>query len=208
MGFVLVKDVPRADTYFRNELSGGTTLAGLVLANIDFAAGRFFVAMPANIVQETVDFRCETFPGASKGETDFAKLVKAFIGRTGCAVLLQDTQLQVTDEVFRHLTYREIAITYLGEVYWNVTGPKLARLSDEEMMEVISSASYWPFSAFFYNGGAFAFSLELTDADFKRVVDTLVGVAVGAFDDRSFLVWWQADLQPFPVEFAESFGSV
>jgi hypothetical protein len=80
-----------------------------------------------------------------------------------------------------------------------VADAKLANLSDDEMGDLINYGSFWPFSAFFYVNGLSPTKSELNDADLQLIVNRLVGVAVGAFDDRSYLVWWRDDLWPFPL---------
>jgi hypothetical protein len=57
----------------------------------------------------------------------------------------------------------------------------------------------YPSSAFFYIAGISERKTQLKDSDLEHVVNTLVGVAVRAFDTESFLIWWREDLRPFPT---------
>jgi hypothetical protein len=201
MPFLCVDDPPQASEYLLDQLSRGTTLSRLVQGSVDFPRGRIRVAMPeGRKVTQALDFRFETFPLGQTGESDFARLVRSFIGDPKNSILLQDTELSNSDPEFStNLPYASLAVSYQNEVYWAVSGKKLAQLSDDETLDVINHASFWPFSAFFYVDGISKTKVELDDADLQLIVKQLVGVAVGAFDDRSYLVWWRDDLRPFPV---------
>ena len=130
-------------------------------------------------------------------EAIFARLIKSYIRHDRCGVILQDTETSVNYPYFAKLQYKRLAKTFDEEVYWSVAETKLADLSDDEMGTVINYASFWPFSGFFYTDVPLEKS-ALTNADFQSIMRQLVGIAVGAFDDRSYLVWWRDDLLPFP----------
>jgi hypothetical protein len=200
MPFVRVIEAQAATKYVQDELSGGATLAKLVARSIDLSGGSLRVAMPVGMNPEGLDFRYETFNSKQTDrETDFARFIKSFISAEGCGVLLQNMNMSMSDPHFAELPYRNLAMPYAGEVYWNVADAKLANLSDDEMGDLINYGSFWPFSAFFYVNGLSPTKSELNDADLQLIVNRLVGVAVGAFDDRSYLVWWRDDLWPFPL---------
>ncbi len=194
-----VKDGLHAERYMRGELADGTTLAHLVLERTAFSKGRFRVAIPKRLDgRQAAEFRQETFHVDGDEPIALARLIKAFIGAPGHAVMIQDTQASLSDPWLSRCEYRELAKAYDGEVYWAVEGEALARVSDEEMLSVINCASFYPFSCFFYissSGG----SEEFTASELDRVAERLVGIAVGAFDERSFLMWWRDDLVPFPL---------
>ena len=200
MPFLNVDNTRRASEYLLDQLSQGTTLSRLVRESVDFSLGRIRVAIPPGMkASEDLDFRYETFPLRQTGENDFARLLKSFISTEECDVILQDTQISMSDPGIADLPWGKLAIPYRKEVYWNVADAELANLSDEEMSGLISHASFWPFSAFFYIDQSSQPKDELNDADLQFIVKQLVGVAVGAFDDRSYLVWWRDDLRPFPL---------
>jgi hypothetical protein len=54
-------------------------------------------------------------------------------------------------------------------------------------------------SSFFYLRREAKKSSELSDADLDDIVRTLTGVAVGVFDQESFLLWWNGRI-PVPVD--------
>jgi len=201
MPFVDVIDAQGAAEYVKDQLSGGTTLANLAVRSIDLSRGRYRVAMPDGMpADQGLDFRWETFNcKQTDREFDFARLIKSFISAEGCGVILQNMNMSMSDPYFAELPYRNLAMPYAEEIYWNVEDAKLANLSDDEMGDLINYGSFWPFSAFFYIDGISPTKNELNDADLQSIVNRLVGLAVGAFDDRSYLVWWRDDLRPFPL---------
>ncbi|HSR56843.1 MAG TPA: hypothetical protein VLL57_01570, partial [Candidatus Binataceae bacterium] len=74
----------------------------------------------------------------------------------------------------------------------------VSQASLEEVRAIIE-ASLYPSIAFFYVGGISAPKTALSVADLEYVVQNLVGVAVGAFDECSFLMWWRRTSVPFPA---------
>jgi hypothetical protein len=200
MAFIDLIDQQRAAEYVKAQLSQGTTLSRLVVRSADLSGGHFRVAMPESKNQGAdFDLRWDTRLGGDE-EATFARLIKSYIRHDRCGVILQDTGTSVNYPYFAKLQYKRLAKTFDEEVYWSVAETKLADLSDDEMGTVINYASFWPFSAFFYIDGISATKGELLhDADLQSIVKQLVGVAVGAFDDRSYLVWWRDDLLPFPL---------
>lgn len=200
MPFIDVIDKRRAAEYVKDQLSRGTTLASLVARTIDLSRGCYRVAMPETKDQSgQFDLRWEMFRLAGDEEALFARVIKMFVRSPKCAVILQDTMKSMSDPCMSDAPYRTLAITYQKELYWTVAGAKLAQLPDDKMLDVINHASFWPFSAFFYIDAISKAKGELEDADLQLIVKQLVGVAVGAFDDRSYLVWWRDDLRPFPL---------
>jgi hypothetical protein len=199
MPFFDVIDKQRAAEYVRDQLSRGTTLSRWVQRSVDLSRGRIRIAVPeGRQVTQTLDFRFETF-SLGQSATDFARLVRSFIGDPKNAILLQDTQLSISDPEFStNLPYSSLAVSYQNEVYWAVSGGELAQFPDDKMLEVINWASFFPFSAFFYIDEISKTKGRLEDSDLQLIVKHLVGLAVGAFDDRSYLVWWRDDLRPFP----------
>lgn len=198
--FVDIAEAKRAEEYVRDELADGTTLAKLVLESIDLARGRFRVAMPHWVVQTGPRFnlKYELFRLDGNEETAFGRVVKAFVAEPDSAVILQDTMRSMSDPCMTGAPNRALAVSYGQEVYWMIAGAVIARLSDDEIWDLINEASFWPFSAFFFRGGVPPGEDGLQDSDLHRIVEQLVGLAVGAFDDRSYLVWWRDDQCPFP----------
>lgn len=193
-----------AQEYMVDELSAGTTLAGLVLKGTDFSRGSFRVAMPTTVRQDKVlDFR-QSLRLDRDEEMTLARIIKYFIRDPKAAVLLQDTQKSISDPGLAHLKNKELMIPFEAEYYWTIAGRGLSEISDTKMLEIVYSASYYPFSAFFYFDDVTIGRQSLEHDDLTHVVTNLVGIAVGAFDDRSFLIWWRDDLCLFPTVSLES----
>jgi hypothetical protein len=199
-----IADVAGAERYMREQLTDGTTLAHLVLNRIDFSRGKFRIAMPGTVDQTPpFDFKSMRRLDGDE-EMAVARVMKSFISDPNCVVLMQETQLEISDRFSTEnwfLTknwHENLALSYKNEPYWPVVGPELARISDEQMLTVVRSASAYPFSAFFYVGTV-PTSKTLTDRDLERILTELVGVAVDALDSRSLLLWWREDLRPFPT---------
>lgn len=193
-----------AQKYMVDELSAGTTLAGLVLKGTDFTRGSFRVAMPATVEQDKVlNFR-QSLRLDRDEEMTLARLIKCFIWDPKSAVLLQDTQKSISDPGLANLKNKELMIPFDAEFYWTIADRGLSEIPDAKMLEIVYSASYYPFSAFFYFDDVTIGKQSLRQDDLTHVVTNLVGVAVGAFDDRSFLIWWRDDLCPFPAVSLES----
>jgi hypothetical protein len=193
-----------AAKYMAKELSDGTTLARLVLKRADFTRGSFRVALPVNVdSSRQLDFRQDVSSSDLHPDGDeaalFAGVIKLFIHDSDCTVLIQDTLKSMSDKVTQRLDSRHLAISYKAEVYWTLAGQELSGISDDDMVGIVYSASFYPFCAFFWLGRVANGKSSLSDADLERVANTLVGVAVGAFDDNSFLMWWRDDLRPFPT---------
>ena len=194
-----VTDGQRAERYMRAELSDGTALARLVSQTTDFSRGSFRVAVPKGLGESQVlDFRYYIHLDGDE-PTALARLIKAFVSTPNHAVLIQDTQASISDPWLSNFEHRELARAYGTEVYWAVEGAELARVSDEEMLNIVNCGSFWPFSCFFYLRNSRAGEPGPAASELNRVVESLVGVAVGAFDDRSFLIWWRDDRVPFPL---------
>jgi hypothetical protein len=199
VAFQELRNPSQAEKYMADQLSEGTTLARLVLKGIDFALGRFRVAMPETVEQAPLlDFRSGNVHLAGDEEEMLAGVINSFIREPNCALLIQDSEASMLDPWLQSFPHRELAIPYSGELYWRIAGATLANLSKDQMLEVINGASYFPWLGFFYFNGVPQTKTVLTDADLEHVARNLVGLAAGALDYRSFLIWWRDDLRPFP----------
>ncbi|MGB8411765.1 MAG: hypothetical protein WCE23_02960 [Candidatus Binatus sp.] len=197
-----IADVVGAEKYMREQLTDGTTIAHLVLNRIDLSRGKFRIAMPDIVDQNPpFDFKSDRRLDGDE-EMAVARVIKSFISDPNCVVLMQETQIGKSDRFsteswFLEKAWQEnLALNYKDELYWPVAGPEFARISDEEMLGVVRSASAYPFSAFLYVGTVPS-SKTLTDRDLERILTKLVGVTVDAFDGRSFLLWWRDEVR-FP----------
>jgi hypothetical protein len=197
--FQELRNPSETEKYMADQLSEGTTLARLVLRGIDFALGKFRVAMPEMVKQAPLlDFRSGNVHLAGDEEEMFASVINSFIREPNSALLIQDSEASISDPWLQSFPHREFAIPYRGELYWRIAGATLANLSEDQMLEAINGASYFPWLGFFYFNGVPQTKTMLTGADLEHVASNLVGVAAGALDYRSFLVWWRDDLRAFP----------
>lgn len=200
MTIQIVKQELQAELYVRKQLSRGTTLARLVLQAIDFARGRFRIVMPPGTDQSVaLDFSSSNINLAGDKPIAFARVIKWFLQDSNCSLLIQDTEASMSDPWLQEFEHKNLAIPYDGELYWKVAGPQLASLSDDEMLDVVNGASFFSFTAFFYLRPVPETAIELNYGDLNHVKRNLVGLAIGAFDFESFLLWWRDDLYPFPT---------
>jgi len=183
--------------YFRKQLQMGTTLAARITEAVDFSLGKMFAALP-----EEVDLgdlpRFEetgTMQWRRRGFATLAQLVKRFLAISGAVVLLQDTIASPSEDWLRDWENRDI-VSYNQEVYWRLANPTL---DEEDILSLLYSATFHPWSAFFYVQGHPGRSSVLSDTDLDEIVKTLSGVAVGVFDQESFLLWW-SDRLPTPTD--------
>jgi len=187
----------RAIDYFINELKGGTSVAARAKAALDFKQGRFLVALPEGTDSAALqDFAQSGYLRFGyRGMPTLARLAKAFAIEYRGAVLLQDTQASPGEHWLNTYKYRSHVVRFSHEIYWQISNPDM---SDEDMVGLLNSASLYPFTAFFYISEGLSGKTELQDADLDRVVSGISGIAVGAFDEESFLLWWK-DRLPLPV---------
>ena len=86
-------------------------------------------------------------------------------------------------------------VTYGDEVYWRIAG---AGLSEDDILNLLGAPVLpYPLCVFLHLANSADTKSELADPDLAEIVSRLVGVAVGAFDTDSFLLWWRDDLVPF-----------
>jgi len=86
----------------------------------------------------------------------------------------------------------------LDEVYWRVSGGDLATLPNDEILDILHSTNWFSWTGFFYLHGVVRTQPVMDDSHVDRILTNLAGVAVSAFDYRSFLIWWMDEIRPFP----------
>ena len=86
--------------------------------------------------------------------------------------------------------------TYNDELYWVISGTDLL---ESDILALLGQPILpYPSSAFFYAVESQNQKSHFKESDLEHVANSLLGVAVRAFDTRSFLIWWREDLRPFP----------
>lgn len=174
------------------------TLSAKVKEKVNFVSGRFVVALPESIqlspslnFAETLYLRAESNYRPSVGS-----IIKTFIADPGHTVFLPDIITSIKDEWLKSYQWRNRAFSYKDEVYWQLVGPGT---SGQQFEDVLEQGTLFPFSAFFYDRGPQDFKSVLNDTDLDEIVRSLVGIIVGAFDEDSFLIWWNGGA-PLPVK--------
>jgi hypothetical protein len=176
----------------KGELSEGMALAKLVLDEIDFVRGRMFCWTPLATNQEAIEnFQWSRRLSGSE-EHEFCRFIQAFIQDPNCSVILQDTE----NWNFEGDEYEALASKYDEELYWRIEGTELSErdVSNLTGMPILP----YPWCGFFHTGASATRKQRLTEIDLQEIVKTLVGVAVSAFDNGSYLLWW-SNSRPLPV---------
>jgi hypothetical protein len=194
--YEMTAKLPARD-YFLRQLAAGGCLARQIGAKTEFGRGRFYVALPKDVDESALrNFDSCPFPHvAGAGDETLAHVVKSHVLRADHAVLVQDTLSAITDPEIESERQRGRVVTYNREVYWRISDRDL---SDPEILRVLRCGSHYPFSVFFCVGGEPHKKVELDDSGIAEIMRTITGVAVGALDEESFVLWWSSR---FPIPF-------
>jgi hypothetical protein len=190
----------RAEEYFSRELAAGNSLSKLVCTEVDLSRGRLFVGLPNSVDPATLeDFE---WGGLRVGPISYkellARIAIAFITDPGRVVLIQDMFSTKRDLLDTDYRYRKYSITYREEVYMLLANPDIP---EDDLMSVMACGSPYPYSVFYGAAGSWVETFDISDKELNDLVNGLTGIAVGAFDDASFLMWWSADSPiPFRIE--------
>ena len=180
--------------YLIDRLSPGpSTLATVVNGKHAFQTGSFWVAVPDSLDLDRVSKFGAWIPDIDLSATALlASVARRFVANRFCTVLLHDFVHCVSDPSWEEYKFKDRAVTYNSEVYWEIRGPNTP---ENEIEELISDwKSYFPVSAFFCVPSSSDRKKSLAREDLEDLADSLVGVAVDVFDGDSFLIWWQGDL--------------
>ncbi len=190
----------RAKEYFSRELAAGNSLSKRVCTEVDLSRGRMFVGLPNGVDPATLeDFEWGGLPvGPISYKEDLARIAVAFITDPGRAVLIQDMFSTSRNLLNPDYPYRKYSITYKEEVYMLLTKPDLP---EDDLISVMACGSPYPYSVFYGTAGSWVETLDISDKDLNDIVNRVTGIAVGAFDEDSFLLWWSAESStPFRIE--------
>lgn len=199
MPIQVVTNISAAKEYLLEQLAEGTTLAKLVASHVNLSEGRFWFGLSYKIDQSSLNFGSGNVKHTRYEGLFLARLVKSFIRDQLCTVLLQETQMKPSE--LGDFDIANLAVLFGKEIYWRIEGPELAGLSDEKMLKIVYSASLYPFSGFFVTSPATHETVQFTPKDLEQIARNIVGIAVGAFDEGSFLVWWREAVRQFPLSF-------
>lgn len=189
MSMQRIKNQDKAVAFLKGELAEGTTLARLALNQIDFSRGRMYAWLPSTINQDAIENFRFSLRLSGDEDREFCKFTQAFIQDQTCGMILQDTEPRnVDDDVSAAL-----AAEYNGELYWHVKG---AHVSEGDILNAVGAAYLpYPWCGFFHLSALTVSNRTLTAIDLQAIVNTVVGVAVAAFDTDSYLLWW-SDSRP------------
>lgn len=124
---------------------------------------------------------------------EFAQFVKAFIENPVGGLLLEDTGKWYP---FPKGDPFEVAATrYNQELYWRISGPHLS-VEDIAYLTGMPILPY-PWCGFFHESAGVLGKAELTGDDLNDIVKALAGIAIGAFDHTSYVLWWK-ESRPLP----------
>jgi hypothetical protein len=187
-----ISDNSRAKEYFLRELAAGNSLSKRVCTEVDLSRGRLCVGLPDGVEPATLnDFEWAGLRVAPISYKELlARIAIAFITEPGRAVLIQDMFSTKTDLLDTDYPYRKYSITYKEEVYMLIATPDIP---EDDLMSIMGCGSPYPYSVFYCSAGSWVETLDIGSRDLDKAVNTVAGIAVGAFDDASFLLWWSAD---------------
>jgi hypothetical protein len=190
----------RAKEYVLRELAAGNSLSKRVCKEVDLSRGRLFVGLPNGVDLATLDDF--DWGGLRVGPYSYkellARIAITFITDPGRAVFIQDMFSTRTNLLDPDYPYRKYSITYKEEVYMLLSSTDIP---EDDLMSVMACGSPYPYSVFYSAAGPWVETLKISDKDLNDIVNTVTGIAVGAFDDDSFLLWWSADSPtPFMIE--------
>ena len=175
--------------YLKEQLVDGTTLAQVTLKRTDLAAGAFFVEVGTSAQNESeLNYYEESLARSGTEKLALSRLIRRFIDRSGCGVLIQDKEASIAPEWLKHRRYAKCLTYYEHEVYWLLKG---SDLSETDILTLIRTPMPWPSSMFLYADVEFIQPSRISQRELEHIVGNLQGVAVGAFDETSFLLWWR-----------------
>jgi hypothetical protein len=178
-----------AAIYFLDQLSQGTTLSKLVRERVDLNSGTFFAALPEEWEPGQVpDFWIGGLWSAYASQEAPPEFVRNVLRDPQSAVLFQDTMSRISDPYLENIPNKQDIITYGAEVYWYVDDRSFAADQSEK---IAWAGSPYPSAAFFFKVAWPLARREMTDDDLRHVIETLMAIMVGAWDEESFILWWR-----------------
>jgi hypothetical protein len=175
----------------------GTAAREKVRERIEAREGRFFVILPEDEVADVIDGWDHCSPVDGLGyPVDPSPLLYDVVRR----FLRLDPQSRILGQNSDTLSSRPDAPTETDLVVshevpgWELRGPDA---SDAEIETLSRETGRFPFVLFFYRSNS-PKRATLDDRDVDELAENLVGLAVGAFLEDTYLIWWRTDLVQFP----------
>jgi hypothetical protein len=192
MAMLRIRNSEQALNYLKGQLSEGMALARLALREVDFEKGEMYVWMPLTADQDAIENFKVSRRLSGDEDPEFCRFAWTFIQDPNCAVILQDTITWNTEGE----RYEALAAKYGDELYWYIAG---ADLSEVDVLRITGMAILpYPWVGVFYTDAPKVRKRELTENDLQEMVKSLVGIAVTAFDNCSYVLWWNTS-SPLPI---------
>jgi hypothetical protein len=148
------------------------------------------MAVPEHADVSALDYRWGRNWSTIEAQLALTEEISRFLDQAQNYVLLQHAQARVSDPWLREFPYRHLILICGTEVYFLLSGQRLGK---DDLATLVKHSGYYPFSAFFCEGTSPKFGSPLDQAAIERIVAGTVGVAVGACDEETFLLWWHRD---------------
>jgi hypothetical protein len=182
--------------YIKGQLAQGMGLAKMILQRTDLELGHVFVEMRDAWTPDIADFDVECVRLSRDEKRVLAILAKTFLERSDFSVLIQDWDLSYSSK-FPDMDEEEVRNLVVNgrDVYWRISH---GSYTDDQLEKFIWGPTPYPLTVFFYRSPGDNRRPQLSSGDLERIHNELVGFAVGAFDARSFLRWWDTERMPLP----------
>ena len=190
---MLLRPVRQSDelmAYLLGQLDEGA-VAQKVRDRIDPRKGSFFAILPEGLEPEQVENWAWERPEVGYPQDPAAVLcnvVKEFLLDGHYRAFGLDTDAAPGDIDYSSPNL----VTYRGVPGWEVRGPNA---TNREVEEVASLCPFYPI--YFYRSGS-PKRTALDDQAVDEIAENLLGLAVGALDLETYLIWWRTDLMPLP----------
>jgi hypothetical protein len=168
-----------------------SAVARAVRERLDPRRGTFYTVLPESLRPERIRNWAWTEPELGyplQPDLVLDSIIRRFLAEASHRVLGQNADIsagQVEPE------YSENLLVYRQEVHWEFGAPYATGWRGEFPLGLR------PFVLFFYRSTS-PKRKTLDDKAIDQIVDELIGVAVMALDDDSYLIWWQTEREPFP----------
>ncbi len=191
-----IRDVEWSDDVARYLLEQlyESRVARKIRAHLDAARGSFFALLPEGLEPQRVKHWADPMREVGYPQNPRALLyniVGRFLRDPKSRVLGQEPDRPPewpADYSTKNL------VRHHDELGWELRGPSITESEIEDSLRGVSSL---PYVLYFYRSDSPKRN-SLDDRAVDEISENLVGLAVGALNEKTFLMWWRTDLMPFP----------